>query len=97
MTKPNLPDVIVRPAGRIVGGAASLPCDITLTLSEPVRQVPSGNMTIEAATFQTARQQLSALIAEKDLQVLGSSSSQRTDGTWVGRFRLGIKAAVPAL
>ena len=80
-------------AGRIVGGAASLPCDITLTLSEPIRQVPSGNMTIEPEAFATARQQLSALIAEKDLQVLGSSSSQRTDGTWVGRFRLGIKAA----
>jgi len=80
-------------AGRIVGGAANVLCDLSLTLAEPVREVPSGHMTVEVAEFETARQQLSALTKEKQVQVLGSASNQRTDGTWIGAFRLGIKAA----
>lgn len=80
-------------AGRIVGGAANVLCDLSLTLAEPVREVPSGHMTVEVAKFETARQQLSALTKEKQVQVLGSASNQRTDGTWIGAFRLGIKAA----
>ncbi len=80
-------------AGRIVGGAASLPCDIALALTEPARQVPSGSMTVEVEAFEAARHGLTALVAERGVQVLASASTQRTDGTWAGRFRLGIKSA----
>jgi len=80
-------------AGRIVGGAASVPCSLTLTVAERPREIPSGQMVIEVETFESARGKLSALIRDKNVQVLGSASSQRTDGTWVGAFRLGIRAA----
>jgi hypothetical protein len=80
-------------AGSIVGGAANVLCDLSLTLAERPREVPSGHMTVEVGKFEPARRQLSALIREKQVQVLGSASTQRTDGTWIGAFRLGIKAA----
>ena len=79
-------------AGRIVGGAADVLCDITLTLSEPIREVPSGQMVVEVATFRSALAQLRSIMADKDVQMLGSSSKQRTDGTWLGGFRLGVRA-----
>ena len=77
-------------AGRIVGGAAEMLRGMALTLSEPVRQVPSGQMAVEVARFAAAREALSKLISAKSVQVLQSTSNQRTDGTWVGQFRLGI-------
>jgi len=79
-------------AGRIVGGAAAMPVELNLTLAEPQREVPSGAMIVQVEKFDPMRQQLSALVAEKDVQVLASGSQQRTDGTWIGGFRLGIKA-----
>jgi hypothetical protein len=78
--------------GKIVGGAADVASDFNLTLAEPARQVPRGSMAIEVQTFETARGKLSNLVAEKNVQVLNSSSKQRPDGTWSGGFRLGIKA-----
>ena len=80
-------------AGQIVGGAANVQCQVKLTLAEPAREVPSGGMILEVGKFETARQQLSAMIAANSVQVLGSTSQQRTDGTSYGTFRLGIKAA----
>jgi hypothetical protein len=79
-------------AGEIRGGAADTPCTLSLTLAEPVRQIPSGGMIIEIANFPNARDRLSDLVAKHDIQVLASNSSQRTDGTWVGEFQLGISA-----
>jgi hypothetical protein len=79
-------------AGRIVGGAAAVPCDVALTLAEKPREVPRGTMSIEVETFETARQALSRVIAERQVQVLNSSSNQRNDGTWQGTFRLGVPA-----
>ncbi len=79
--------------GEITGGAAETPCPLTLTLAERVKQVPAGKMVLEVEKFDPARQQLSALVAEKKLQVLAAGSDQRTDGTWIGGFRLGIRAA----
>lgn len=80
-------------AGRIVGGAANVLCNVTLTLSERPREVPSGFMALEVKSFPEARETLSAYVAQKGVQVLQSSSRQRTDGTWIGTFRLGIRAA----
>lgn len=79
-------------AGAITGGAASVPCDLSLTLTERVREVPQGTMTLEVDEFERARDAVSALVTDKNIHVLKSSSSQRTDGTWSGRFTLGIKA-----
>jgi len=79
-------------AGRIVGGAAAVPCDVALTLAEKPREIPRGTMSIEVETFETARQALSRTIAERQVQVLNSSSNQRNDGTWQGAFRLGVPA-----
>lgn len=79
-------------SGRIVGGAASVPCEVSLTLAERPREVPTGHMSVEVDDFGPARAALSSLVAEKGVQVLASASNQRTDGTWVGAFRLGIKA-----
>jgi len=83
---------IVGDVGTIIGGAADMLCDLSLTLSERPRQVPSGYITIEVADFGTARKQLSEVIGKKGAQVLGSSSDQRADGTWRGAFQLGVKA-----
>ena len=80
-------------AGRVVGGAADVMCDVALRLAERPRQIPSGNMTIEVEKFETARQQISALVAQKGVQVIASGSAKRSDGTTTGQFRLGIKAA----
>ena len=80
-------------AGSIVGGAADVLCNLTLTLSEPILQVPSGRILIEVADFPDARKRLSAIVAGKAVQVLASDSEQRSDGTWVGGFRLGIAAS----
>ncbi len=77
-------------AGRIVGGAAAVPCDVALTMAEKPREVPRGTMSVEVEAFDTARQALSRAIAERQVQVLSSSSSQRNDGTWQGTFRLGV-------
>ncbi len=79
-------------AGRIVGGAAETLCQLSLRLSERPREVPSGRMLVEVAAFDPARDQLSKLVAEYDVQVLESSSHQRSDESWSGGFRLGIKA-----
>ncbi|MBI1826997.1 MAG: DUF4349 domain-containing protein [Planctomycetes bacterium] len=76
----------------IVGGAAAVPCDVSLTLAEKPREVPKGSMAIEVAAFDVARQALSRAIAERQVQVLSSSSNQRDDGTWLGSFRLGVPA-----
>lgn len=77
---------------RIVGGAAAVPCDVSLTLAEEPREVPQGSMSIEVANFETARQALSRAIGEREVQVLDSTSNQRPDGTWQGSFRLGVPA-----
>jgi len=79
--------------GRIVGGSADTPCTLALTLAEPQRQIPSGGMVIEVEKFAPARDRLAKLVDDRDIQVLASNSSQRTDGTWVGRFSLGITAS----
>jgi len=76
----------------IVGGAAAVPCDVTLTLAEKPREVPKGSMAIEVSAFDSARKALSRAIAERQVQVLSSSSNQRDDGTWLGTFRLGVPA-----
>jgi hypothetical protein len=78
--------------GRIVGGAAAVPCDVALTLAEKPREVPRGTMSVEVEVFEAARQALSQTIAERQVQVLSSSSNQRSDGTWQGTFRLGVPA-----
>ncbi len=77
-------------AGEITGGASLVPCELSLTLSEPVREVPSGNMVVEVGDFSTATDRLSQLVDADRLQVLGSSSTQRNDGTWAGYFRIGV-------
>ncbi|MFH0940199.1 MAG: DUF4349 domain-containing protein [Planctomycetota bacterium] len=79
-------------AGKILGGAADVPATLSLHLVEQRKQVPSGNMTVEVNSFAEARDKLSLLIKEHSLQVFGSDSQQRGDGTWTGKFRLGIKA-----
>jgi hypothetical protein len=79
-------------SGRIMGGAAEAPCTLSLVVSEQARQVPVGSMNVEVATFADAREQLQALIKEHAIHVLDSSSNQRSDGTWAGSFKLGIKA-----
>jgi len=78
--------------GQIVGGMASMPRELALVLAERPRQVPSGRIFIEVEKFATARQALSGIIEQQKVQVLASGSEQRTDGTWVGGFRLGIRA-----
>lgn len=78
--------------GRIVGGAAIVPCEVGLTLAERRREIPSGTMNIEVEKFDIARQALSKAIADRGVQVLSSSSHQRSDGTWQGAFRLGVPA-----
>ncbi len=79
-------------AGSILGGAAAAPCDLSLTLSERPGEVPRGHIVLEVPEFEAAREKLSELVVEKEIQVLSSSSNQRTDGKWVGNFRLGIKS-----
>jgi hypothetical protein len=79
-------------SGPIVGGAASSVCNLSLVLAERAREVPAGHMAIEVKAFNDARDELSTLIEEKGLQVLNSSSKQRSDGSWSSSFRLGIKA-----
>ena len=78
--------------GVISGGAADALCTLQVILSEPIRQVPRGDITIEVDQFHATRDKLSGLVEEHGLQVLDASSLQATDGTWVGRFRLGIRA-----
>jgi hypothetical protein len=77
-------------AGQITGGAANVLCDLMLILAEPVRQVPSGRMAIEVKSYGTSRPALEKIIKDNAVQVLASASRQRTDGTSVGEFRLGI-------
>lgn len=79
-------------AGRIPGGAADVLRELVLTLAERPREIPSGRMVVEVVSFPDARATLSSLVATEDLQVLSATGDQRTDGTWVGQFRLGIKA-----
>lgn len=79
--------------GGIVGGAARVPCGLKLTLAERPREVPSGSMVVRVEGFGEAREELSELIAEQKAQVMASSSRQLTDGTWMGSFRLGVRAA----
>ncbi|HYF52063.1 MAG TPA: DUF4349 domain-containing protein [Planctomycetota bacterium] len=79
-------------AGKIQGGAADVPVQINLSISEQRKQVPSGSMGVEVEKFTAARDSLSAIIKDQGLQVLGSDSQQRADNTWAGSFRLGIRA-----
>ncbi|MCH7592646.1 MAG: DUF4349 domain-containing protein [Planctomycetes bacterium] len=77
-------------AGRIVGGAADVPCELSLRLSERPREVPNGLIILEVAEFGPARRQLSTLVGETNVRVVASASEQLTDGSWAGQFRLGI-------
>ncbi len=80
-------------AGEISGGAAAMVCELSLTLREPARQVPSGNMSIEVDDFAAATNRLSSLVDADKLQVLGSTSTQRSDRTWTGQFRIGVTSS----
>lgn len=77
----------------IRGGATHAPCQISLTLAERPREVPSGNMTVRVENFQSDRDTLSKLVADNKAQVLASAGNQFTDGTWAGAFRIGVRAA----
>lgn len=79
-------------AAQVQGGAAEVPCAIQLYLYEPVKQVPTGALAVEVAKFTEGRDKLSALIKDKDVQILASTSARRPDGTWTGTFKLGVKA-----
>ncbi|MCZ7644398.1 MAG: DUF4349 domain-containing protein [Planctomycetota bacterium] len=79
-------------SGDIRGGAAERPVQLAVVLSEKVKQIPSGEMSVEVGDFTETRTALSKLIADENLQVLASDSRQNSDGSWLGTFRLGIKA-----
>jgi hypothetical protein len=79
-------------SGKVQGGAADVPCTLDLHLYEQQKEVPGGTIAVEVSTFTAARDALSALIKDEGLQVRGSESQQRSDGTWVGSFTIGIKA-----
>ncbi|MBI3829304.1 MAG: DUF4349 domain-containing protein [Planctomycetes bacterium] len=79
-------------AAQVQGGAAEVPCAIQLYLYEPVKQVPTGALSMEVAKFTEGRDKLSALIKDKEIQILASTSARRPDGTWTGTFKLGVKA-----
>lgn len=76
----------------ISGGAASVLRDLRLTVTEVVREVPKGQISVEVDVFATARELFSTLVAEKELQVLDSSSQQNHDGSWMAGFQLGVEA-----
>ena len=76
----------------IAGGAASVLCNLRLTVTEIVREVPSGQIAVEVDKFDTARTAISTLVSEKKLQVLDSSSQQNHDGSWTAGFELGVEA-----
>lgn len=78
--------------GIIVGGAAHVLRDLVLTLAERPRQVPRGQMVVEVASFETARQELSDLINNENVFVNNSWSNQRTDGSWTGQFELEVES-----
>jgi hypothetical protein len=71
-----------------------VPCELTITLSEPATLAPGGTMVIVIDAFEAARDQLAKLVEKRGLQVIGANSRQQRDGTWIGQFRLGIKARV---
>ncbi len=80
-------------AGEIRGGAANTLCGLTLLISEPFRQLPAGYIVILAEDYKKSLDALTGIIKKNELDVLGTSSNQSSDGTWKGQFRLGIKAA----
>jgi len=79
-------------AGQVQGGAAEVPCEVRLYLFEQAKEVPAGSMGLVVDKFTEGREQLSALIKEHGIQVLGSASNQRPDESWTGSFTLGVKA-----
>jgi hypothetical protein len=79
-------------AGKVQGGAADVPVNVSLYLYEQHKQVPTGRMNVEVESFSGSTDKLRALIKQEGLQVLSSDSQQRPDGTWAASFRLGIKA-----
>jgi len=76
----------------IAGGAASVLCNLRLTITEIVREVPTGQIVVEVEKFDAARTAISTLVSEKKLQVLDSSSQQSHDGSWTAGFELGVEA-----
>lgn len=74
------------------GGAASVLCSIRLTITEVVREVPTGQIIVEVEKFDAARTAVVTLVGEKSLQVLDSSSQQNMDGSWRANFELGVEA-----
>lgn len=79
-------------SGKVLGGAAEQPCNLSLYLFEPAKQVPSGSMTVEVPGFAGARDQLTALVKEREVQVESATSRDNPDGTMSGTFLLGIRA-----
>lgn len=79
-------------SGTVLGGAAEQPCSLSLYLFEPAKQVPSGSMTVEVSGFTAARDQLTALVKEREVQVESATSRDNPDGTMSGTFLLGIRA-----
>ncbi|MCK6472030.1 MAG: DUF4349 domain-containing protein [Planctomycetes bacterium] len=79
-------------SGKVLGGAAEQPCNLSLYLFEPAKQVPSGSMTVEVPGFAAARDALTALVKEREVQVESATSRDNPDGTMSGTFLLGIRA-----
>lgn len=79
-------------SGKVLGGAAEQPCNLSLYLFEPAKQVPSGSMTVEVSGFTAARDSLTALVKEREVQVESATSRDNPDGTMSGSFLLGIRA-----
>ncbi len=78
---------------KIVGGSALMPCELSLTLSERRRQIPTGNITVVVSDFEDARKTLEAFVTSSSAEVLNAHSNQQSDGVWTGSFRLATKVA----
>ena len=65
--------------------------EVLVFLEEMPKQVPKGRLLIEVDKFEESREKLSALIKEKELQILDRNLSKR-DGMSLGSFKLGVKA-----
>ncbi len=76
--------------GLVQGGAATTLCSLTLTVGEPLRQVPTGTLVIEVGGFEQGRDRLAELIGKFGASVLQSGSEQRADGGVLGSFRIGV-------
>ncbi|MCX7803710.1 MAG: DUF4349 domain-containing protein, partial [Planctomycetota bacterium] len=78
--------------GEVVGGAASVPCRLSVSICEKTREVPRGEIRLLVRNFREAADLFDRLVLQHKAEIADSNVSTRPDRTWAGSYNLRVPA-----